>query len=62
RHYTAASAEVPAGSSGVSGFLWAVEYAMKKLLMREPLIKHAMFLDVQQRVECGMEDALYFVD
>lgn len=40
----------------------AVEYAIKKLPMKEPLIKHAMFLDVQQRAECGVEDALYFVD
>ena len=40
----------------------AVEYAIKKLPMKEPLIKHAMFLDVQQRVECGVEDAFYFVD
>ncbi|XP_071058185.1 uncharacterized protein [Pseudochaenichthys georgianus] len=35
---------------------------MKRLPMREPLIKHAMSLDVQQRAECGVEDALYFVD
>ncbi|XP_028303727.1 uncharacterized protein LOC114463975 isoform X6 [Gouania willdenowi] len=40
----------------------AVEYAIKKLPMKEPLIKHAMFLDVQQRAECGVEDAFYFVD
>jgi hypothetical protein len=39
----------------------AVEYAIKKLPMKEPLIKHAMFLDVQQRAECGVEDAFYFV-
>ncbi|KAK0132611.1 hypothetical protein N1851_032479 [Merluccius polli] len=32
----------------------AVEYAIKKLPMKEPLIKHAMFLDVQQRAECGV--------
>ena len=35
---------------------------MKKLPMREPLLKHAMFLDVQQRVECGVEDVVYFVN
>jgi len=40
----------------------AVEYAIKKLPMKEPLIKHAMFLDVQQRAECGVEDVFYFVD
>ncbi|XP_034065806.1 uncharacterized protein LOC117542322 [Gymnodraco acuticeps] len=48
--------------AAVAFLVRAVEYAMKKLPMREPLIKHAMFLDVQQRVECGVEDALYFVD
>ena len=31
----------------------AVEYAMKKLPMKEPLLKHATFLDVQQRVWSG---------
>lgn len=40
----------------------AVEYAVKKLPIKEPLLKHAMFLDVQQRAECSVEDALYFVD
>ena len=39
----------------------AVEYAMQRLPLKEPLIKHAMFVDVQQRVECGVDDALYFV-
>ncbi|XP_033961220.1 uncharacterized protein [Pseudochaenichthys georgianus] len=48
--------------AAVAFLVRAVEYAMKKLPMREPLIKHAMFLDVQQRAECGVEDALYFVD
>lgn len=48
--------------AAVAFLVRAVEYAMKKLPMREPLIKHAMFLDVQQRVECGVEDTLYFVD
>ncbi|XP_071059765.1 uncharacterized protein [Pseudochaenichthys georgianus] len=35
--------------AAVAFLVRAVEYAMKKLPMREPLIKHAMFLDVQQR-------------
>ncbi|KAK0150739.1 Zinc finger BED domain-containing protein 5 [Merluccius polli] len=35
----------------------AVEYIINKL----PL-KDAKFVDVQQRAECGVEDALYFVD
>ena len=38
----------------------AVEYVIKKLPMKEPLIKHGMFLDVQQRTECGVEDDFYF--
>nr|XP_033948172.1 uncharacterized protein LOC117453467 [Pseudochaenichthys georgianus] len=37
--------------AAVAFLVRAVESAMKKLPMREPLIKHAMFLDVQQRVE-----------
>ncbi|XP_073725186.1 uncharacterized protein [Misgurnus anguillicaudatus] len=40
----------------------AVEYALEKLPLREALLKHARFVDVQQRTECGIEDALYFVD
>ncbi|KAK1903218.1 Light-independent protochlorophyllide reductase subunit B [Dissostichus eleginoides] len=48
--------------AAVAFLVRAVEYAMKKLPMREPLIKHAMFLEGQQRVEGGVEDALYFVD
>ena len=48
--------------AAVAFLVRAVEYAMKKLPLRESLLKHAMFLDVQQRVKCGVEDALYFVD
>jgi len=40
----------------------AVEYAMAKLPLKDALLKHARFVDVQLRVECGVEDALYFVD
>lgn len=40
----------------------AVEYALKKLPLREPLLKHAKFVDVRQRLECGVDDALYFVE
>ena len=47
--------------AAVAFLVGAVESAMKKPPMREPLIKHAMSLDVQQRAECGVEDALYFV-
>lgn len=36
----------------------AVDYALKKL----PLIKHAKFVDVQQRAESDIEDVLYFVE
>ncbi|KAF4116599.1 hypothetical protein G5714_004088 [Onychostoma macrolepis] len=40
----------------------AVEYAMDKLPLKDALLKHARFIDVQLRAECGVEDALYFVD
>ena len=40
----------------------AVEYGINKLPLKEALLKHAKFVDVQQRAECGVEDALYFVD
>ncbi|CAK6982982.1 uncharacterized protein LOC117454121 [Scomber scombrus] len=40
----------------------AVEYAMEKLPLKEILLKHARFIDVQQRTECGVEDVLYFVE
>ena len=43
-------------------FVKAVEYALQRLPLSEPLLKHARFLDVRQRAECGVEDALYFVD
>lgn len=36
----------------------AVEYAMAKLPLKDALLKHARFVDVQLRAE----DALYFVD
>ena len=45
------------------GFLTsAVEYALKKLPLKEPLIKHTQFVDVRQRTESGIEDVLYFVE
>ncbi|XP_056609306.1 uncharacterized protein LOC130426504 isoform X2 [Triplophysa dalaica] len=40
----------------------AVEYAMDKLPLKDALLKHARFIDVQLRAECGVKDALYFVD
>ncbi len=40
----------------------AVDYSLKKLPLQEPLLKHAKFVDVWQRLECGVEDALYFVE
>ncbi|XP_051987012.1 uncharacterized protein LOC127647011 [Xyrauchen texanus] len=40
---------------------YAVDYALKKLPLQEPLLKHAKFVDFRQRLECGVEDALYFV-
>ncbi|XP_062848412.1 uncharacterized protein LOC134310716 [Trichomycterus rosablanca] len=40
----------------------AVEYAIVKLPLRETLLKHARFVDVQQRTECEVNDAAYFVE
>ena len=40
----------------------AVEYATDKLPLKDALLKHSRFVDVQLRAECGAEDALYFVD
>ncbi|KAK0151138.1 Protein FAM200B [Merluccius polli] len=40
----------------------AVEYSISKLPLKEALLKHAKCVDVQQRAECGVEDALYFVN
>ncbi|KAK6324660.1 hypothetical protein J4Q44_G00040020 [Coregonus suidteri] len=40
----------------------AVDYALKKLPLEEPLIKHAQFVDVRQRAESDIEDVLYFVE
>lgn len=39
-----------------------VDYAMEKQLLKETLIRHAEFVDVQQRAECGMEDIVYFLE
>ncbi len=40
----------------------AVEYGIHKLPLKEALLKHAKFVDVQQRTGCGVEDALHFAD
>ncbi|XP_062849665.1 uncharacterized protein LOC134311943 [Trichomycterus rosablanca] len=40
----------------------AVEYAIAKLPLKETLLKHARFVDVQQRTECEVNDAAYFVE
>lgn len=40
----------------------AVDYALKKLPLKEPLIKHAKFIDVWQRAASDIEDVLYFVE
>ena len=49
-------------TAALNFFVKAVEYALQRLPLIEPLLKHARFLDVRQRAECGVEDALYFVD
>ncbi|KAK1876166.1 3-dehydroquinate synthase [Dissostichus eleginoides] len=38
----------------------AVEYGI--LPLKEALLRHARCVDVQQRTECGVEEALYFRD
>lgn len=39
-----------------------MDYALKKLPLKEPLIKHAKFIDVRQRAASDIEDVLYFVE
>ncbi|KAK0150373.1 hypothetical protein N1851_008530 [Merluccius polli] len=40
----------------------AVDYALKKLPLKEPLLKHSTFVDVRQRAESDIRDVLYFVE
>ncbi|XP_061093937.1 uncharacterized protein LOC133126086 [Conger conger] len=40
----------------------AVDYALKKLPLKEPLLKHSTFVDVRQRAESDIGDVLYFVE
>lgn len=40
----------------------AVGYALRKLPLEEPVIKHSKCVDVRQRAESGIEDVLYFVE
>ena len=40
----------------------AVAYALKKLPLKEPLLKHSKFVDVRQRAESDIGDVLYFVE
>ncbi|CAL8342602.1 unnamed protein product [Arctogadus glacialis] len=40
----------------------AVDYALKKLPLKEPLLKHSTFVDVRQRAESDTGDVLYFVE
>lgn len=42
--------------------LRAVDYAIKKLPLQEPLLTHAKYVDVRQRSECSIDDVLYFVE
>ncbi|KAJ4923018.1 hypothetical protein JOQ06_015368 [Pogonophryne albipinna] len=55
--------EVQLFQQGALAFLVrAVEYGINKLPLKEALLRHTRFVDVQQRTECGVEDALYFID
>ena len=40
----------------------AVEYAVAKWPLKEPILHHAKFVDVRQRLDCTVDDALYFVE
>ncbi|XP_056457345.1 zinc finger BED domain-containing protein 5-like isoform X2 [Gadus chalcogrammus] len=40
----------------------ALAYALKKLPLKEPLLKHSKFVDVRQRAESDIGDVLYFVE
>ncbi|KAL3054101.1 hypothetical protein OYC64_006435 [Pagothenia borchgrevinki] len=47
-------------TASLNFFVKAVEYALQRLPLSEPLLKHARFLDVRQRAECGVEDACVY--
>ena len=40
----------------------ALDYAIKKLPLKEPLLKHSTFVDAWQRAESDIGDVLYFVE
>ncbi|XP_058881945.1 uncharacterized protein LOC117403636 [Acipenser ruthenus] len=42
-------------------FVAAVDYAFKKLPFKEPVLEHSQFIDFQQKMDCDVNDALYFV-
>lgn len=48
--------------AALASLVRAVECARDNLPLKDALLKHARFVDVQLRAECGVEDALYFVD
>ncbi|RXN01326.1 hypothetical protein EOD39_7096 [Acipenser ruthenus] len=39
----------------------AVDYAFKKQPFKEPVLEHSQFIDFQQKMDCDVNDALYFV-
>ncbi|KAK6481138.1 hypothetical protein HHUSO_G17313 [Huso huso] len=42
-------------------FVAAVDYAFKKLPFKEPVLERSQFIDFQQKMDCDVNDALYFV-
>ncbi|RXM29229.1 hypothetical protein EOD39_9000 [Acipenser ruthenus] len=39
----------------------AVDYAFEKLPFKEPVLEHSQFIDFQQKMDCDVNEALYFV-
>ncbi len=48
--------------SAVMFLMKAVEYGLRKVPLRVPLLQHAKVADLGQRLECGVDDALFFVE
>ncbi|KAK6490362.1 hypothetical protein HHUSO_G4876 [Huso huso] len=42
-------------------FVAAVDYAFEKLPFKEPVLEHSQFIDFQQKMDCDVNEALYFV-
>lgn len=44
-----------------SFFIKAMEYARAKLPLDDPVVEHARFVDIRQKMDATLDDVLYFV-